>query len=137
MNLNENNSGELDVSAEKSANRHVSSAYERGERNSSIALVAAILALAMLTCAVFALFTEESLPVILPGVTTTQPSSGTTTLPQVIKPQDPNKTYPYATKTDKTQFVADEGGRGMYQLDIDSGYAILVNVSDMTTVAHK
>lgn len=137
MNLNENNSGELDVSAEKSANRHVSSAYERGERNSSIALVAAILALAMLTCAVFALFTEESLPVILPGVTSTQSGSGTTTLPQVIKPQDPSKTYPYATKTDKTQFVADEGGRGMYQLDIDSGYAILVNVSDMTTVAHK
>lgn len=137
MDLKNYNSGELETSADKSANRHVSNAYERGERNSSVALIAAILVLAMLTCTVFALFSEDSLPVILPGTTTTQGSTGTTTLTPIEKPVDPSKTYPYATKTDRTQFVSAEGGKGMYQLDVDSGYAILVNATDLTTVAHK
>lgn len=134
MNSNINNSGELDVSAEVSETRYVTSAYEREEGISSLAIVAAILALAILTCALFGAFSDDSTPVFLPlfGTTTT-----TTTLTPVQKPIDPTKTYPYATKTDKTQFVATKGGKGMYQMSIDSGFAILVRLSDMTTIAHK
>lgn len=134
MNSEINNSGELDVSAEVGETRYVTSAYEREEGFSSLAIVAAILALAILTCALFGIFSDDSLPAFLPIFSST---TTTTTLTPVQKPIDPSKTYPYATKTDKTQFVAAEGGKGMYQLDIDSGFAILVKLSDMTTLAHK
>ncbi len=126
MNQNYNKSGSYGTHGEGG---YVTSAREDG-RNlaSSVAVIAAILALCIV-CGVF--FAVAGTPYF---------NSSTTTTPDikpVEKPVDPEKAYPYATVTDKTQFVASVGGKAMYTLGLSSEYAILVRLSDMSTVAHK
>ena len=146
MNLDKNKSGELDVDVDENESKYVTSAYEREEKITSIAIVAAILFLAIVTCAFFAVFTEDSLqafaPItsILPSTnpsskptssTTTKPTTPTVSLPEI----DPE--HPYATLTNKTQFVASVGGNDLDDIYLYSEYAILVRLSDMTTIAHQ
>ena len=136
MNLNENNSGELDVGVDENESKYVTSAYGKEEKITSIAIIAAILALAIVTCAFFAVFTEDTVPVIAPqggGITTTKPTTSTTT----AKLPDPDPDHPYATLTNKTQFVASVGGKDLDDVYLYSEYAILIRLSDMTTIAHQ
>ena len=131
MKYNDFNSGEFTV-GKKRGNRFVSSSMIDDERKSSIAVIAAILVLAILTCSIFVVFSEEfSFPVWNLGgdiTTTTKPDA------PII---DPNGDYPYATKTNKTQFVANKGGTKIEGIGLNSDYAILINTGDMSTVAHK
>ena len=143
MEFNEYNEGELEVSAEESENRYETSAHEGEDRFSSIAIIAAILLLAIITSVFFSVFTEDSIPAWNTDSSTTTTSKPTTTTTTTTtsgkpgKPDNPETKYPYATVTDKTQFVATAGGTGLYRLDLSSDHAILIKLSDMTTVAHK
>jgi D-alanyl-D-alanine carboxypeptidase (penicillin-binding protein 5/6) len=83
--------------------------------------------LAIVTCTFFALFGDASLPAWILG-------NGT---PNDDIEKDPTKDYPYATKTDKSQFVATSGGTSLSGLNINSDYAILVKLSDMSTLAYQ
>ena len=71
MEFKEYNEGELEVSAEESENRYETSAHDSDERFSSIAIIAAILVLAIITSVFFGLFTRESIPVLNTGASTT------------------------------------------------------------------
>lgn len=108
-------------------NRFVASDIIKDQRISSITIVSAILVLAIVTCTFFALFGDVSLPAWLSG--NEMQNNGIT--------QDPNKNYPYTTKTDKTQFIASQGGTGLGGLYLNSDYAILVRLSDMSTLGYK
>lgn len=133
----EYSAGELEVDVEESENKYVTSAYNREEKITSITIIAAILALAIITCTFFACFTEESVPVIGPMgsiTSTTNPTTMPTTTPKL---PDPDPEHPYATLTWKTQFVASEGGDNLDDVYLYSEYAILIRLSDMTTVAHQ
>lgn len=131
MNKNKYNSGEIHV-GEESRNRFISSSFINDTKKSSIAIIAAILVLATVACTFFAVFGDFVSLEIKPIYTTTTPSQSPSD-----KPADVDKDFPYATITDKTNFIAADGGKGMYQLDINSGYAILVRLSDMKTLGHK
>ncbi len=132
MNLNDYNGGELKVGiSAETENRHKTSVPSNGEHISSIAIVAAIAALALMMTVFFVLFTEDSFPVWNPQSTTT------TTTKKPIDSTEPDDEYPFATKTDKTQFVASAGGNDLGDIYLYSEYAVLIRLSDMTTVAHQ
>ncbi len=118
MNNKKYNSGEIRTRKE-SKNRFISSSFINDTRKSSIMIIASILLLAIITCTFFALFGDFSLPAWNPIKQTTSGNSSTG--------GDP------AAPT----YVASEGGKGLYQMDLSSGYAILVRLSDMRTLAHK
>lgn len=118
MNNNNYNSGELHVGSER-GNRFVSSSFINDTKKSSILIIASVLLLAMVTCTFFAVFGGFSLPTWSPIWTTTSDSSS-------LQEEPSAPTY-----------IATEGGKGMYQMDLSSDYAILVRLSDMTTIAHK
>lgn len=129
MNNRKYNSGEIYVGA-GSKNRFISSDIIRDEKKSSIAIIGAVLVLAIIVCTFFAVFGGFSVP--------SWKSEHTTATTQ--KPKDPlqvDKKFPYATVTDRINFIGSEGGKGLYQLDINSDYAILVRLSDMVTLGHK
>lgn len=131
MEFNEYNEGQLETVGDE--NRYVTSAHF-GDERLSIAIIAAILVLALLTCTVFALFTEESIPVWNPSGSSSS-SSSTTTGNGGGGKDEPE--YPYATKTDKTDFIASVGGDDLDDIYLYSEYAILIKLSDMTTLAHQ
>lgn len=108
-------------------NRFISSAIIEDRRTSSAAILIMILALAIITCLFFICSGDDF---TLPSWNFNVPSANTNL-------KDPNKTYPYVTKTNKTQFVASKGGTGLGGLDLSSDYAILINVDNMSTIAHK
>ena len=134
MNFNEYNEGELETVGDD--NRYVTSAQDRGVGISSVAIIAAILVLAILTCTVFALFTEEEIPVWNPSSSSSSSSTSSSTTTGGGGGNDEPE-YPYATKTDKTNFIASAGGIDLGNISLYSEYAILIRLSDMTTVAHK
>ena len=76
MEFNEYNEGELETVGDGS--RYVTSAHF-GDERLSIAIIAAILVLAVLVWSVFALFTEESIPVWNPSGSSGSSSSSSTT----------------------------------------------------------
>lgn len=108
-------------------NRYIASRIVSDKNVSSLAIVAAILVLAIITVTFFLLFADIPLPAWVWGED--EPSQNIT--------KDPNKTYPYMTVTDKTQFIASEGGKALGGLYLNSDHAILVRLSDMSTVGHK
>ena len=118
MKNNKYNSGEIHVGPE-SEDRFASSSFVDDTKKSYIAILASILVLVIVTCTFFVAFADVKLPVWNPiALITTE------------KPDD--------TETPSAPvYVATEGGKGMYQMDLYSEYAILVSLSDMTTVAHK
>ena len=124
MSYKNSKSGEMRV-RRGGRNRAVSSVHFNSETFSSIAIVVAIFLLAVVACIFFAFFADVSFPVWNPSGND-QPSF-----------QNPEKTSPYATKTDKTQFVASAGGEGLGGLALSSDYAILIRVDDMTTLGYK
>ena len=130
MKFDEYNEGQLETVGDE--NRYVTSAHF-GDERFSIAIIAAILVLALLTCTVFALFTEESIPVWNPSGSSS--SSSSTTTGGGGGKDEPE--YPYATKTDKTNFIASVGGDDLDDIYLYSEYAILIKLSDMTTLAHQ
>ena len=117
MNNKNYNSGRIRIERARRS-RYIASSFINDSSKSSIAIVASILALVLIVCSFFIAFRDQfSLPVLnFPNIDITLPSEG----------KDPNHTY-----------VATEGGKGMYHMDLSSQYAILVNLSDMTTIAHK
>lgn len=115
-------------------NRYVTSSQASRENRSSLAIVASVLVLAVIATAVLRGIADDSYQAWNPIDTTTTSTTATTTSPNV---PSVDKKYPYATVTDKTQFVATSGGEALYGLDISSDFAILVNLSDMSTVAYK
>lgn len=118
MNKNNYNSGELRVGKERK-NRYVSSSFINDTKKSSIAIIASILVLAMVTCTFFAMFGGFNV--------------------KIWKPlgANPNNDLPTFNEPSAPTYIASEGGKGLYQLDLSSDYAILVRISDMTTLAHK
>ena len=124
MRYNEYNSGEF---RSRGRNRFIASRIISDPTASSIAIVAAILVLAIITCAFFGLFADISLPAWVGNEK--QPSGHLT--------PDPSKNYPYATKTEKTQFLASTGGKNLNGINLNSDYAILVKLSDMSTIGYK
>lgn len=124
MNPNYNKRGSYNT---REGGNYVTSTRESGDRITSLAVVAAILALCIVCCTFFTIAWSN-----MNHTATTVPD-----IKPVEKPIDPTKTYPYATVTDKEQFVASTGGSAMYTLGLESEYAILIRLSDMTTIAHK
>ena len=101
--------------------RFVSSAIIEDRRVSSIAVISAILMLAIVSCTLFAFLGDGiSLPAWELDFGNTDDELG-----------------PYATKTDKKLFVAKSGGKDMSNLDLYAEHAILIRISDMSTVAYK
>lgn len=115
-------------------NRFTTSAVIDDARTSAIAIIASILVLAILTGVVFVMFRDDfAFPTwedVMSDITST------TTKPKPVV-GDPPTNYPYATKTDKTQFVANKGGEGLGYLGLNSEYAILIRVDDMATLGYK
>ena len=114
MNKNNYNSGELRSGVE-SKNRFISSSLITDTKKSSIAIISAILVLAIVACTFFLCFGEFDMPIIKVHK------------PAVGIPEGPSA----------PTYIASEGGKGLYQLDLSSDYAILVRLSDMSTLAHK
>jgi D-alanyl-D-alanine carboxypeptidase (penicillin-binding protein 5/6) len=115
-------------------NRFTTSSVVDDARASAIAIIASILVLAILVGVVFVLFRDE---ISLPTWSEMFPTTTTTTTKPKPVVSDPTKNYPYATKTDKTQFVADMGGVGLGSLGLSSKYAILINIDTMDTLGYK
>ena len=116
MNKKNYNSGEFHVGKE-SGNRFVSSSFINDTTKSSVAIIISIVALIIIACTFFAVCGDFTLPAWNPLKTTEK------------NPDDDTPSKPV--------YLAAEGGKGMYQLDLSSDYAILVRLSDMSTVAHK
>ena len=118
MNKNKYNSGELRTHKE-SKNRFISSFFINDAKKSSLVIIASIVVLAIITCTFFAVFGDFSLPAWNPIKQTTTGNPSTN--------GDPSA----------PTYVATEGGKGLYQMELSSEYAILVRLSDMATLAHK
>ncbi len=123
MRYNDPISGELRVRSNGGHNRHITSAIIDDARLSTIAIVSAILLLAIVTTVFFTAFADDfSFP----------------TWGEIGHSHHANASKgPYATVTDKKQFVARQGGSDISSLTLYSKNAILIRVSDMTTLAHK
>ena len=131
MNKNNYKSGKIKT-GQNSKSRYVSSK----EKNDNTKLIIINIALIVLLLVIATLL----LAVISPdGLLTWNPfddSNQTNTTPSTIqKPTDPNKDYPYGTTPDGNKFVADKGGEWLS--DLDSKNAILVRLSDMSTIGYK
>ena len=121
--------GSMRVSHSRSGNRYITSSIIDDRRASAIAVISAIMLLAVISCVFFLAFADDfTLPTWDEIFTTSSRQQG-------IK--DPNKSYPYATNTSKTQFVASNGGTNLSSLGLYSQYAILISVDDMTTIGYK
>ena len=123
MKNNNYNGGRMVVSYKSGGNRYVTSSIIDDPKSSAIAVISAILLLAIITSVLFVVLADDfSFPswseIINSGKVDT--SNG-----------------PYATVTNKNKFVASAGGREISSLNLYSENAILIRVSDMTTLAHK
>ena len=118
MNNKNLNSGELRVGKE-SKNRFVSSSFINDTKKSSVAIIVSIVVLAIITFTFFAVFGGLSLP-----AWRSMNATDNGGLPPSDVPSAPT-------------YIATEGGKGLYQMELSSDYAILVRLSDMTTLAHK
>ena len=109
----------------RGARTFVSSAILDDKRTSSIAVIVAVLALALITCILFVTFGDIFVfPTINWGVGGHLGNGY-------------DERGPYATVTKKNYFVAKEGGSSLADATLYSERAILVCLSDMSTVAHK
>ena len=109
----------------RGARTFVSSAILDDKRTSSIAVIVAVLALALITCILFVTFGDIFVfPTINWGVGGHLGNGY-------------DERGPYATVTKKNNFVAKEGGISLADATLYSERAILVRLSDMSTVAHK
>lgn len=117
MKYRNNKKGRISTGA-RSENRFISSDIVNDTQKSSIIIIALVLSLAIITAVFFAVFAEDDFAAFNPHNNTGP----------IFSPNDPDS---------KPVFVATEGGKGMYQMDLSSKYAILVRLSDMTTIAHK
>ena len=125
MNKNNQNRGGMRTKS-RSVSRYVTSSVINNVEKSSIAIVCAILVLALVTVAFFTVFAEDfSLPAWI------------TASKRDPIPNNPDRKTPYATVTDKTNFVASGMGVFLSNYGLDSDYAILVRLSDMSAVAQK
>ena len=111
MNNNKYNRGELRTDR-NSRNRFVSSYDKHYKTVSYIAIIVAILALIAVTCLIFSGFWKEFIPVGNIDGNIEQPNP-------------------------KPSYIASEGGDDLSDVYLYSEYAILVKVSDMTTIAHQ
>lgn len=126
MKYNEYNRGQYRTSNQRK-NRFITSAIIDDRQTSSVAILAMMLVLAMITCIFFIGCRDDF---TLPTWNFKIPSANTSL-------KDPNKSYPYVTNTSKTQFVASKGGTGLGGVTLSSDYAILISVDNMSTLAHK
>ncbi len=133
MRNNNYNSGELHV-GKGSKNRYASSSFVGDVKKSSIAVIASMLVLTVITCVFFAVFGGFDMSVPAGNFPS---NSTTTTTTDNSKPTEPDTQYPYATITDKTNFIASKGGDNLSDVYLYSEYAILIRLSDMTTIAHQ
>ena len=134
MKNNSYNSGELHV-GKGSKNRYTSSSFVDDVKKSSIAVIASMLVLATITCVFFAVF--GGFDTSTPAGNFPSSSTTTSTTTDNSKPTEPDTKYPYATITDKTNFIASKGGNDLSNVYLYSEYAILIRLSDMTTIAHQ
>ena len=134
MRNNSYNSGELHV-GKGSKNRYTSSSFVDDVKKSSIAVIASMLVLATITCVFFAVF--GGFDTSTPAGNFPSSSTTTSTTTDNSKPTEPDTKYPYATITDKTNFIASKGGNDLSNVYLYSEYAILIRLSDMTTIAHQ
>ena len=134
MKNNSYNSGELHV-GKGSKNRYTSSSFVDDVKKSSIAVIASMLVLATITCVFFAVF--GGFDISTPAGNFPSSSTTTSTTTDNSKPTEPDTKYPYATITDKTNFIASKGGNDLSNVYLYSEYAILIRLSDMTTIAHQ
>ena len=135
MRNNNYNSGELHV-GKGSKNRYASSSFVDDVKKSSIAVVASMLVLTIITCVFFAAFGDFDTS--MPAGNFPLSSTTTTTTTDNAKPLEPDSSKnPYATITDKTNFIASKGGDNLSDVYLYSEYAILIRLSDMTTIAHQ
>lgn len=132
MNKNDYNSGKLRT-AQKPKSRHVTSAKKDENKRLLICQIVLLVFLLTITVVLFAKISPDGL-FAFNWFDNDEP--GIDHIPGTIpKPTDPNKEYPYVTKTDKKQFVASDGGQwlsGLY-----SECAILISLSDMSTIGYK
>ena len=135
MKNNKYNSGEIFVGFD-AKNGFVSTSFLDDVKKSSIAVIASILVLTLITCTFFAVFGdfEQSVPA---GNFETTTTTTTTTTTNNSQTQDPDTNHPYATVTDRTNFIASRGGDDLGNVYLYSEYAILIRLSDMTTIAHQ
>lgn len=139
MKRNEFDSGSFSTEEQGQENRHISSSTSGNDGRASLIVLVAIALLAVMTLAVFALFSEDAHPVFNPtgnGTPSGTTSTTTTTTTGGGGSSDPDEDHPYATKTDKTNFIASAGGQSLEDVFLSSEHAILINTSDMTTVGH-
>lgn len=134
MKNNSYNSGELHV-GKGSKNRYTSSSFVDDVKKSSIAVIASMLVLATITCVFFAVF--GGFDTSTPAGNFPSSSTTTSTTTDNSKPTEPDTKYPYSTITDKTNFIASKGGNDLSNVYLYSEYAILIRLSDMTTIAHQ
>jgi D-alanyl-D-alanine carboxypeptidase (penicillin-binding protein 5/6) len=131
MNKNDYNRGKFKTS-QQSKSRYTTSKRDVGNRRLIVLQIGFAIFLLAVMIALFAcvfpggLFAWNSL-----GDGGTKPHIEGT----IPKPTDPNKDYPYVTNPDKSNFIASDGGE--YLSGLYSKTAILVRLSDMTTIGYK
>lgn len=118
MSYRKHESGEFNTGSGRK-NRYATSAPTEGETLSSVAIIALVLVLAIITAIFFFAFYEGDLPAWNPVENGTDSS----TTPE--KPSRPGS------------FIAVNGGNALEDVYLYSEYAILVRLSDMTTLAHQ
>ena len=131
MNKNNYKSGKIRT-GQNPKSRYAGSKIKNDNTKLIIINIALIVLLLAIVTLLFAVLSPDGLLAWNPF----DDSSNTNTTPSTIqKPTDPNKDYPYGTTPDGNKFVADKGGEWLSGLD--SKNAILVRLSDMTTIGYK
>ena len=131
MNKNDYKSGKFRT-GQNSKSRYVSSKEKNDGKKTFIIQSVLVLLLLAIIFVLFAVLSPDGLLAWNPFLDDSSVSHIPGTIP---KPTDPNKEYPYTTQTNKTQFVASDGGKWLSGLD--SECAILVSLSDMSTLGYK
>ena len=131
MNKNNFNGGKFKTSP-NSKNRYVTSQQKIGNRRLLLLQIGLIVFLLTVTVV---LFTEASPNGLFAWISSDENTNTSHLQGTIPKPTDPNKDYPYVTETDKNQFIASGGGD--YLSGLYSDYAILISLSDMSTIGYK
>ena len=131
MNKNDYKSGKFRT-GQNPKSRYVSSKENNDNKKMFIIQIMLVLLFLAIIFMFFAVLSSDGLLAWNPF----DDSGDTNTTPSTIqKPTDPNKDYPYGTTPDGNKFVADKGGEWLSGLD--SKHAILVRLSDMSTIGYK
>lgn len=132
MNNRKNNRGHLDFDVKKSRyNTYASSAYndERKDQFLKILIVVSIFLLAVIVILFLACSNDRSIPAF------NQQTDGSNSSANA---QAPNKDeHPYATVPTKQNYIASGNGTGLGALDLNSEYALLIDLSTMEAIASK